>query len=151
MFVWIDKHVSAQGLLPSGPSTGPLAYLPEGRAGLEVYLHDPEVPIDTNHLERALRVILMGRTRYQTPRYRARPASHLPFIRHQSVRLFHRRATARGAITLLADWFLMDDAFGIANSFFGPSPNLFFSGRWFAAICCQVGCRILLALCQPRP
>ena len=29
--------------------------------GLEVFLTDPEVPIDTNHLERALRVIPMGR------------------------------------------------------------------------------------------
>ena len=28
---------------------------------LKVYLGDPDVPIDTNHLERALRVIPMGR------------------------------------------------------------------------------------------
>lgn len=33
----------------------------ERQAGLSVYLTDPEVPIDTNHLERALRVIPMGR------------------------------------------------------------------------------------------
>ena len=33
----------------------------ERRAGLEVYLDDPDVSIDTNHLERALRVIPMGR------------------------------------------------------------------------------------------
>ena len=31
------------------------------RAGLEVFLHHPEVPIDTNHLERALRPIPMGK------------------------------------------------------------------------------------------
>jgi transposase len=31
------------------------------RSGLEVFLTDPDVPIDTNHLERALRVIPMGR------------------------------------------------------------------------------------------
>ena len=61
LFAWIDKHVAAQGFLPSSPFTGALAYLRERRAGLEVYLHDPEVPIDTNHLERALRVIPMGR------------------------------------------------------------------------------------------
>lgn len=30
-------------------------------AALRVYLNDPEVPMDTNHLERALRVIPMGR------------------------------------------------------------------------------------------
>ena len=29
--------------------------------GLEVFLADPDVPIDTNHLERALRAIPMGR------------------------------------------------------------------------------------------
>ena len=31
------------------------------RLGLEVFLSDPDVPIDTNHLERALRAIPMGR------------------------------------------------------------------------------------------
>ncbi|WP_031599582.1 transposase domain-containing protein, partial [Ferrovum myxofaciens] len=30
-------------------------------AGLRVFLNDPEVPPDTNHLERALRVIPMGK------------------------------------------------------------------------------------------
>jgi hypothetical protein len=38
-----------------------LANIRERRAGLEVYLDDPGVAIDTNHLERALRVIPMGR------------------------------------------------------------------------------------------
>ena len=33
----------------------------ERRVGLEVFLTDPDVPIDTNHIERALRVIPMGR------------------------------------------------------------------------------------------
>ena len=36
-------------------------YAHERREGLEVYLSDPDVPIDTNHLERALRAIPMGR------------------------------------------------------------------------------------------
>jgi hypothetical protein len=36
-------------------------YIRERRLGLSVYLDDPEVSIDTNHLERALRVIPMGR------------------------------------------------------------------------------------------
>jgi transposase len=31
------------------------------RFGLEVFLTDPDVPMDTNHLERALRVIPIGR------------------------------------------------------------------------------------------
>ncbi len=38
-----------------------LAYVRNRRAGLEVFLSDPEVAIDTNHLERSLRPIPMGR------------------------------------------------------------------------------------------
>ena len=41
--------------------TRALTYARERRSGLEVYLTDAEVPIDTNHLERALRAIPMGR------------------------------------------------------------------------------------------
>ena len=47
--------------MPSSPFLGALAYIRERRVGLSVYLDDPEVSIDTNHLERALRVIPMGR------------------------------------------------------------------------------------------
>lgn len=60
-FVWVDARFEAQGLLPSSPLTTALAYVRERRAALEVYLSDPEVAIDTNHLERALRVVPMGR------------------------------------------------------------------------------------------
>jgi len=60
-FAWIDERFAAQGLLPSNPLTKALAYARDRRFGLEVFLSDPDVPIDTNHLERALRVIPMGR------------------------------------------------------------------------------------------
>jgi len=60
-FAWVDKQFEAQGLLPSNPLLGALAYARDRREGLEVYLNDPDVAIDTNHLERALRVIPMGR------------------------------------------------------------------------------------------
>jgi len=60
-FTWIDKQFAAQGFLPSSPFIAALAYIRERRAGLEVYLDDPAVSIDTNHLERVLRVIPMGR------------------------------------------------------------------------------------------
>jgi transposase len=60
-FAWVDEQLVAQGLLPSNPLTKALAYARERRNGLEVYLTDPEVAIDTNHLERALRAIPMGR------------------------------------------------------------------------------------------
>lgn len=60
-FDWIDLQLRSQGLLPSNPLTKALAYARERRAGLEVFLADPDVPMDTNHLERALRVIPMGK------------------------------------------------------------------------------------------
>jgi|APGre2960657505_1045072.scaffolds.fasta_scaffold09555_3 transposase len=60
-FAWVDKQFEGQGFLPSSPLTRALAYTRERREGLAVYLNDPDVPIDTNHLERALRVIPMGR------------------------------------------------------------------------------------------
>lgn len=60
-FAWIDKLFDEHGFLPSSPFLGALAYIRERRACLEVYLDDPDVSIDTNHLERALRVIPMGR------------------------------------------------------------------------------------------
>jgi transposase len=61
LFKWIDKQFASHGFLPSSPFLAALDYIRERRAGLEVYLDDPDVAIDTNHLERALRVIPMGR------------------------------------------------------------------------------------------
>ena len=60
-FTWIDEQFDKQGFLPSSPFLGALAYIRERRVGLSVYLDDPEISIDTNHLERALRVIPMGK------------------------------------------------------------------------------------------
>jgi transposase len=60
-FDWVSRQFERQGLLPSNPLTKALSYARERRLGLEVFLTDPDVAIDTNHLERALRVIPMGR------------------------------------------------------------------------------------------
>jgi len=60
-FAWVDQQFEAQGFLPSSQFLSALAYIRERREGLQVYLDDPDVAIDTNHLERALRVIPMGR------------------------------------------------------------------------------------------
>lgn len=60
-FAWVDGQLVQQALLPSNPLTKALAYARERRAALEVFLLDPDVPMDTNHLERALRAIPMGR------------------------------------------------------------------------------------------
>jgi transposase len=58
---WVDRQFEQQGLLPSNPFLKALAYIRERRDGLQVYLDDADVPMDTNHLERALRVVPMGR------------------------------------------------------------------------------------------
>jgi transposase len=60
-FAWIERQFERQGLLPSNPFVQALEYLRTRRLGLEVFLTDPDVPIDTNHLERALRAVPMGR------------------------------------------------------------------------------------------
>jgi transposase len=60
-FAWVDKQFQAQGLLPSSPLTAALGYARERQAALSVFLEDAEVPVDTNHVERALRPIPMGR------------------------------------------------------------------------------------------
>lgn len=58
-FDWVDRELARQG--SSNPYIQTLSYVRERRSELEVSLTDPDVPIDTNHIERALRVIQMGR------------------------------------------------------------------------------------------
>ena len=60
-FDWAEQQLRHAALLPSNPLTKALNYALERREGLAVYLADPAVPIDTNHLERALRPIPLGR------------------------------------------------------------------------------------------
>jgi hypothetical protein len=60
-FEWLKDELARSALLPRNPFTVAANYALERRRGLEVFLADPEVPIDTNHLERTLRPIPMGR------------------------------------------------------------------------------------------
>ncbi len=60
-FAWLDEELIRSALLPTNPFTKAAVYARQRRKGLEVFLSDPDVPLDTNHLERALRVIPMGR------------------------------------------------------------------------------------------
>ena len=57
----LTSNARCMGLLPSQPFTKALAYAAEREGALRVYLSDASVAIDTNHLERALRPIPMGR------------------------------------------------------------------------------------------
>ncbi len=65
---WVEEYPVLIGLSHTPTRCGwsrfswrRLAYAHKRRAGLEVFLSDADVPIDTNHLERGLRVIPMGR------------------------------------------------------------------------------------------
>jgi hypothetical protein len=58
---WCEAQCQRHDLLPSNPLAKALGYARSRVEELQVFLSDPEVPIDTNHLERALRPIPMGR------------------------------------------------------------------------------------------
>ena len=60
-FEWLKHELAEGALLPRNPFTVAASYALERRRGLEVFLGDADVPIDTNHLERTLRPIPMGR------------------------------------------------------------------------------------------
>ena len=61
-FEWVDRQLQRQGFTPTNPFIQALNYVRERRVGLEIFLTDPDVPIDTNHLERALRVVPVERS-----------------------------------------------------------------------------------------
>jgi transposase len=60
-WAWCDSQCQRHDLLPSNPLSKALKYAMARVDSLKVFLSDPDVPIDTNHLERALRPIPMGR------------------------------------------------------------------------------------------
>jgi transposase len=60
-FEWLEHEMAKSALLPTNPFTQAASYALARKTGLEVFLSDPDVPIDTNHLERALRPIPLGK------------------------------------------------------------------------------------------
>ena len=60
-FEWLAGLQARHALLPSSPFARAAAYAMEREAGLKVFLEDPAVPLDTNHLEREIRPVAVGR------------------------------------------------------------------------------------------
>ena len=60
-FEWLRGEMRDLTILPSNPFSKAAGYAIARQGRLSVFLSDPAVPIDTNHLERALRPIPMGR------------------------------------------------------------------------------------------
>lgn len=58
---WCEQRCQRNDLLPSEDLAKALKYVMNRQMSLQVFLSDPDVPLDTNHLERALRTIPMGR------------------------------------------------------------------------------------------
>lgn len=61
LYQWCESQLHRSDLTPKNPLTKALKYTLSREQALRVFLEDPDVPLDTNHLERALRPIPMGR------------------------------------------------------------------------------------------
>lgn len=61
LFVWMKEQAKDKALLPKSPFTKALSYALKREEKFNVFLSDPEVAPDTNHLERQLRGVAMGR------------------------------------------------------------------------------------------
>lgn len=61
IFSLVKEKLVTQALLPSNPFTKAARYILKRNKELSVFLDDPAVPLDSNHLERQIRPIAMGR------------------------------------------------------------------------------------------
>jgi hypothetical protein len=60
-FAWLKTTLQKRVLLPRNPFTEAAGYALAREKSLRVFLEFPDVPIDTNHLEREIRPIALGR------------------------------------------------------------------------------------------
>ena len=63
-FTWCHKERQCMDLTATNPLSRALGYACNHEDQMRVFLNNPDVPIDTNHLERSLRCIPMGRKNY---------------------------------------------------------------------------------------
>jgi len=61
LFEWCRQQCQRTDLTPTHPLTKALKYVMVRETQLRVFLEDPDVPLDTNHLEREIRPIPLGR------------------------------------------------------------------------------------------
>ncbi|MDQ7008364.1 MAG: transposase [Acidobacteriota bacterium] len=60
-FEWLEAELESRVLLPTNSFTKAAHYALSRRKELKVFLEHPGVPLDTNHLERQIRSIAVGR------------------------------------------------------------------------------------------
>jgi len=63
-FAWLKETVSTAVLLPTTPFGQAARFAWEREAGLRVFLANPDVPLDTNPLEREMRPVALGRKKW---------------------------------------------------------------------------------------
>lgn len=61
VFAWLDEQCQRHDLTPKHPLTKAIHYIKTRETQLRVFLEDPDVPMDTNHLEREIRPIPLGK------------------------------------------------------------------------------------------
>lgn len=61
IFEWLKTTYKSRTLLPTDPFTKAASYALEREQKLRVFLDNPAVPMDTNHLERQIRPVAIGR------------------------------------------------------------------------------------------
>ena len=64
LFSFAQKKLQEHVLLPSSPFVKACHYLLSRKEALSVFLDDPTVPIDTNHVERMIRPVAVGRKNF---------------------------------------------------------------------------------------
>jgi len=60
-FDWVKAQRQRQKLVNSNPLSKALTYATKRERAMRVFLDDPDVQLDTNHLERQIRYIAMGK------------------------------------------------------------------------------------------
>lgn len=60
-FAWVEQQLKDTTLLPSNSLRKALNYVNTRKNALELFLFDPEIPLHTNDIENALRVLPLGR------------------------------------------------------------------------------------------
>jgi len=60
-FEWVQQRLEDKALLPTNRFVQALGYAHARKHALSLFLGEPDLPVDTNHLERSLRPIPLGR------------------------------------------------------------------------------------------
>jgi hypothetical protein len=90
-FDWLENTALEHALLPSNPFLRAISYALKNEKALRVFLDNPKVQLDTNHVERDNRLNAMGRKNYMFhwtevgAKYAAILYSLIATCRHQNI------------------------------------------------------------------